>query len=66
MGGCGWEVTGLWFCKFTERGQLFSREEVHTLQVGPNYLVFSRNSYGDVKMWSWLDLPPEAVVELPL
>jgi hypothetical protein len=53
----------VWFCRFTERGQLFSREEVRALQVGPNYLVFSGDSRGDVKVWSWLDPPAEAVAE---
>lgn len=47
---------------FTERGQLFSREEVRALQVGLNNLVFSGDSRGDVKVWSWIDTHPEAVV----
>ncbi len=49
--------------RFTERGQLFSREEVRALQVGPNYLVFSGDSSGEVKVWSWLEPPAEALAE---
>lgn len=48
---------------FTERGQLFSKEEVRALQVGPNYLVFSGDSSGEVKVWSWVEPPAEAVAE---
>ncbi|KAG0630698.1 hypothetical protein M758_1G197900 [Ceratodon purpureus] len=48
---------------FTERGQLFSREEVRALQVGPNHLVFSGDSSGDVKVWSWVEAGLEAVAE---
>lgn len=39
--------------RFTERGQLFSREEVRALQIGPNNLVFSGDSHGTVKVWHW-------------
>jgi WD40 repeat protein len=38
---------------FSERGQLFSREEVRALQVGPGGLVFSGDSRGTVKVWRW-------------
>jgi F-box/WD-40 domain protein 7 len=48
---------------FTERGQLYSREEVRALQVGPNSLVFTGDSSGEVKVWSWTDAPAEAVAE---
>lgn len=48
---------------FTERGQLFSREEVRALQVGPNYLMFSGDSSGEVKVWSWTAPPAEALAE---
>lgn len=39
--------------RFSERGQLFSREEVRALQVGPGGLVFSGDSRGTVKVWRW-------------
>ncbi|CAK9199715.1 unnamed protein product [Sphagnum troendelagicum] len=38
---------------FSERGQLFSREEVRALHVGPGGLVFSGDSCGTVKVWRW-------------
>ncbi|CAK9229528.1 unnamed protein product [Sphagnum troendelagicum] len=38
---------------FSERGQLFSREEVRALQVGPGGLLFSGDSRGTVKVWRW-------------
>lgn len=56
-------VGRLLWCRFTERGQLFSREEVRALQVGPNFLVFSGDSSGELKVWSWVDPPPEALAE---
>lgn len=35
---------------------------MRALQVGLNNLVFSGDSRGDVKVWSWIDTHPEAVV----
>lgn len=46
-----------------ERGQLFSREEVRALQVGPSHLLFTGDSHGTVKVWHWSEPQVEAVVE---
>lgn len=45
---------------FTERGVLFSKDEVRSLQVGPGGLVFSGDSGGGVKVWKWEPLPSSA------
>eukprot|EP00850_Spirogloea_muscicola_P023742 SM000385S14620 [mRNA] locus=s385:43261:46177:+ [translate_table: standard] len=38
---------------FTERGALFTLEEVRALHVGPGGIMFSGDSHGDVKVWRW-------------
>ncbi|GBG85049.1 hypothetical protein CBR_g39512 [Chara braunii] len=38
---------------FTERGALFSKEEVRALAVGPGGLIFTGDSCGVVKVWRW-------------
>lgn len=42
---------------FTERGILFSKDEVRALQVGPGGLVFSGESGGGIKVWKWAPSP---------
>ncbi|KAJ7542306.1 hypothetical protein O6H91_10G100500 [Diphasiastrum complanatum] len=38
---------------FSDRGVLFSKEEVRALQVGPGGLMFSGDSGGDINVWCW-------------
>ncbi|KAI5084772.1 hypothetical protein GOP47_0000941 [Adiantum capillus-veneris] len=38
---------------FTDRGVLYSKDEVRALQVGPGGLVFSGDGSGSVKVWKW-------------
>lgn len=42
------------FCRFNERGKIFSKEEVRAMQVGPGGLFFTGDATGEVKVWNWL------------
>uniref|UniRef100_A0A2N9ID15 C3H1-type domain-containing protein n=1 Tax=Fagus sylvatica TaxID=28930 RepID=A0A2N9ID15_FAGSY len=44
---------------FTDRGRLFSKQEVHTLQIGPGGLFFTGDQTGLLTVWNWLaeDVP---------
>ena len=39
--------------RFTERGILYSKDEVRALHVGPGGLIFSGDNAGGVKVWKW-------------
>lgn len=39
---------------FSERGKIFSKEEVRAMQVGPGGLFFTGDATGEVKVWNWL------------
>ncbi|KAL9674094.1 hypothetical protein QQ045_030364 [Rhodiola kirilowii] len=45
---------------FTERGKIFSKEEVRTIQLGPGGLFFTGDGAGQLKIWKWLDKPVPA------
>ncbi|XP_068634487.1 zinc finger CCCH domain-containing protein 17-like [Aristolochia californica] len=40
---------------FSERGKLFSKEEVRAIQVGPGGLFFTGDGAGHVKVWKWME-----------
>ncbi|XP_072961667.1 zinc finger CCCH domain-containing protein 17-like [Typha angustifolia] len=39
---------------FSERGKIFSKEEVRSIQVGPGGLFFTGEGTGELKVWKWL------------
>jgi WD40 repeat protein len=45
---------------FSERGKLFSKEEVRSIQIGPGGLFFTGDGTGEVRVWSWLAETPTA------
>ncbi|CAL9006426.1 unnamed protein product [Prunus brigantina] len=47
---------------FTERGRLFAKQEVRTVEVGPGGLFFSGDATGLLSVWKWID-PPAVKVE---
>ncbi|KAL6290141.1 hypothetical protein ACE6H2_007651 [Prunus campanulata] len=47
---------------FTERGRLFAKQEVRTVEVGPRGLFFSGDATGLLSVWKWMD-PPAVKVE---
>ncbi|KAK3431131.1 hypothetical protein EUGRSUZ_E02826 [Eucalyptus grandis] len=42
---------------FTERGKIFSRREIRTLQTAPGGLFFTGDAAGMLTVWNWLDFP---------
>ncbi|XP_042506251.1 zinc finger CCCH domain-containing protein 48-like [Macadamia integrifolia] len=43
---------------FSERGKIFSREEVRAIQVGPGGLFFTGDGTGELRVWKWATEPP--------
>ncbi|KAK3431126.1 hypothetical protein EUGRSUZ_E02832 [Eucalyptus grandis] len=50
---------------FTERGKIFSRREIRTLQTAPGGLFFTGDTTGMLTVWNWLDLPKSQQERLP-
>ncbi|KAL3739475.1 hypothetical protein ACJRO7_020829 [Eucalyptus globulus] len=50
---------------FTERGKIFSRREVRTLQTAPGGLFFTGDAAGTLTVWNWLDSPKSQKEQLP-
>lgn len=42
---------------FSERGKLYSKEEVRSMQIGPAGLFFTGDGTGEVRVWKWLAEP---------
>ena len=43
------------FCfRFTDRGRLFAKQEVQTLQIGPGGLFFTGDQTGLLTVYTWL------------
>ncbi|XP_041998396.1 zinc finger CCCH domain-containing protein 63-like [Salvia splendens] len=38
---------------FSERGMIFSKEEVRSIQIGPGGLFFTGDGSGQVRVWKW-------------
>lgn len=39
---------------FNERGKIFAKEEVRSIQIGPGGLFFTGDGSGELKVWKWL------------
>ncbi|KAF8028912.1 hypothetical protein BT93_E1556 [Corymbia citriodora subsp. variegata] len=50
---------------FTERGKIFSRREVRTLQTAPGGLFFTGDAAGMLTVWKWLDSPKSQKEQVP-
>ncbi|KAI3429022.1 uncharacterized protein J3R85_008844 [Psidium guajava] len=50
---------------FTERGKIFSRREVRTVQTAPGGLFFTGDDTGMLTVWNWLDFPKSQEEQLP-
>lgn len=52
----GWAERLLSFMlfRFAERGKIFSKEEVRSIQIGPGGLFFTGDGSGELKVWNWL------------
>ncbi|KAL6131968.1 hypothetical protein ACLB2K_070340 [Fragaria x ananassa] len=42
---------------FSERGKIFSKQEIRAIQVGPGGLFFTGDGTGQVRVWKWLAEP---------
>lgn len=42
---------------FSERGKIYSKQEVRTMQIGPGTLFFTGDGMGQVRVWNWLVQP---------
>ncbi|KAK4431542.1 Zinc finger CCCH domain-containing protein 48 [Sesamum alatum] len=42
---------------FSERGKIFSKKEVRSVQIGPGGLFFTGDGSGQVKVWKWAAEP---------
>ncbi|CAL0335227.1 unnamed protein product [Lupinus luteus] len=45
---------------FLERGRLFARKVVQSLEIGPNGLFFTGDGTGLLMVWKWLEMPKVA------
>lgn len=42
---------------FSERGKIYAKEEVRTIQTGPGNLFFIGDGTGQVRVWNWIAQP---------
>ncbi|XP_044467491.1 zinc finger CCCH domain-containing protein 48-like isoform X1 [Mangifera indica] len=42
---------------FSERGKIFAKQEIRSIQVGPGGLFFTGDGTGQVKVWQWWNGP---------
>lgn len=42
---------------FSERGKIFAKEEIRSIQLGPGHLFFTGDGTGEVRVWTWLAEP---------
>lgn len=41
------------FIRFTERGKIFAKQEIRSIQIGPGGIFFTGDGTGQVKVWKW-------------
>ncbi|KAG2299080.1 hypothetical protein Bca52824_035552 [Brassica carinata] len=46
---------------FTERGKIFAKQEIRSIQIGPGGIFFSGDGTGQVKVWKWSTAPTTAM-----
>ncbi|CAN8302216.1 unnamed protein product [Cochlearia groenlandica] len=42
---------------FTERGKIFAKQEIRSIQIGPGGIFFTGDGTGQVKVWKWSTEP---------
>ncbi|GMH09048.1 hypothetical protein Nepgr_010888 [Nepenthes gracilis] len=45
---------------FSERGKIFSKQEIRAIQIGPGGLFFTGDGSGQVRVWNWSAAAPPA------
>jgi len=43
------------FYRFSDRGRIFSKQEIRAIQMGPGGLFFTGDGTGELKVWQWVD-----------
>ncbi|KAF8116760.1 hypothetical protein N665_0014s0024 [Sinapis alba] len=46
---------------FTERGKIFAKQEIRSIQIGPGGIFFTGDGTGQVKVWKWSTAPAAAM-----
>ncbi|CAN6868909.1 unnamed protein product, partial [Brassica oleracea] len=47
---------------FTERGKIFAKQEIRSIQIGPGGIFFTGDGTGQVKVWKWSTAPITAAM----
>lgn len=47
----------VYWSRFSERGKIFAKQEIRSIQVGPGGLFFTGDGTGQVKVWQWWNGP---------
>lgn len=47
--------------RFSERGKIFSKEEIRSIQAGPGGIFFTGDGTGLMKVWKWLAEQPASM-----
>ncbi|CAL0332762.1 unnamed protein product [Lupinus luteus] len=47
-------------CRFLERGRLFAKKVVQSIEIGPNGLFFTEDGTDLLMVWKWLEVPKVA------
>jgi WD40 repeat protein len=40
---------------FSDRGRIFSKQEIRAIQMGPGGLFFTGDGTGELKVWQWVE-----------
>jgi hypothetical protein len=43
------------FYRFSDRGRIFSKQEIRAIQMGPGGLFFTGDGTGELKVWQWVE-----------
>lgn len=46
--------------RFAERGRLFAKQDVRSIEIGPDGLFFTGDGTGLLMVWKWLEEPKVA------
>jgi hypothetical protein len=44
----------LLFYRFSDRGRIFSKQEIRAIQMGPGGVFFTGDGTGELKVWQWV------------
>jgi hypothetical protein len=47
-------VTLYFFYRFSDRGRIFSKQEIRAIQMGFSGLFFTGDGNGELKVWQWV------------